>query len=401
VDAVWKRTSRAAASEAYSWSERFTYSSEKSTPPVIIPIGGMSTSVTKEFTTEVNAAPMTMPTARSMTLPRAMNFLNGEGRGRRSRFARHPAAPYDAADPIARRAAAASPYPTSQVTPPPPQLQPREPIRAKESSWTVIVAFVMVSSALLVLGVLAPRRGPLMDLLSGPIWLENLVLFAALLVVAVGGVLFGAGRLRPREVGLDRRKLREGVVAIAILYAAIQLVPAVIELVLTGGVELNRAWTTRGVQQVLVWAAVMFLTTALYEEIAFRGFLFPQLYLKTRGTHRARFWTALLASQIVFGLIHFPGHVFIRNMSGPSLWGMMAAQAFVGVLLLLLYLRTRNLWIAIGVHGLVNAPTPLVSNPIPWEIYLVVLLVAWPWLARRPEHRGLARIEEIGPRSTA
>jgi uncharacterized protein len=272
----------------------------------------------------------------------------------------------------------------------------REPVHARATTWATIVLFLVVSTGLLILGVLAPRHGPLVDVLSGPIWFENLVLFAALLVVAVGGVLFGLGRLRPREVGLNGRKLAEGVITIAVLYALIQLVPAVIELLLTGSVELHRAWATQGVQRVLLWTVVMFFATALYEEIAFRGFLFPQLYLKAPGRHRARFWTALVVSQLIFGLIHFPGHVFIRQMSGPALWGMMGAQALVGVLLLLLYLRTRNLWIAIGVHGLINAPTPLVREPIPWEIYLIVLIVAWPWLARRPEHRGLARVEEIG-----
>jgi uncharacterized protein len=272
----------------------------------------------------------------------------------------------------------------------------REGVRARESTWTIIVVFLVLSTGLMALGILATRRGPLVGLLSGPSWFENLVLFGTLLVVAVGGILFALGRLRPRDVGLDRSKLAEGVVAIAILYAAIQLVPAAIELALTGGVEMHRAWTTQGAASLLRWAGVMFLATALYEEVAFRGFLFPQLYLKAPGTHRARFWTALLVSQLAFGLMHMPGHVIIRDMSGTALWAMMGAQAFVGALLVLLYLRTRNLWIAVGVHGLVNAPTPLVANPVPWEIYLVVLIVAWPWLARRPEHRGLARVEEIG-----
>ena len=40
------------------------------------PMIGMIKSLTNELTTVVNAAPMTMPTARSNTLPRAMNSLN-------------------------------------------------------------------------------------------------------------------------------------------------------------------------------------------------------------------------------------------------------------------------------------------------------------------------------------
>jgi hypothetical protein len=48
----------------------------KSTPPIISPIGGIRMSSTKLLTTVAKAAPMTMPTARSMTLPRAMNLRN-------------------------------------------------------------------------------------------------------------------------------------------------------------------------------------------------------------------------------------------------------------------------------------------------------------------------------------
>jgi len=43
---------------------------------VTAPIAGLMMSLTSEFTIAVNAAPMTMPTARSTTLPRIANFLN-------------------------------------------------------------------------------------------------------------------------------------------------------------------------------------------------------------------------------------------------------------------------------------------------------------------------------------
>src|SRR5690606_10415074 len=52
------------------------YRLETSRPPVRSPNGGIRTSLTSEFTTEVNAAPTTMPTARSTTFPRAMKLRN-------------------------------------------------------------------------------------------------------------------------------------------------------------------------------------------------------------------------------------------------------------------------------------------------------------------------------------
>jgi hypothetical protein len=48
----------------------------KSTPPVKIPIIGLIRSSTRLLTIAVKAAPMMMPTARSMALPRAMKSRN-------------------------------------------------------------------------------------------------------------------------------------------------------------------------------------------------------------------------------------------------------------------------------------------------------------------------------------
>ena len=61
----------------------------------------------------------------------------------------------------------------------------------------------------------------------------------------------------------------------------------------------------------------------------------------------------------------------------------------------LIYLRTRNLWIVIGLHGIENAPTRLFESPVPSEALLLVeiaLLALWPWLVLRPRQRGFGAI---------
>src|SRR5690348_8865505 len=47
-------------------------------------ISGVTKSLTKDLTIEVNAAPITMPTARSTTLPRRMKLRNPERSSRRT-----------------------------------------------------------------------------------------------------------------------------------------------------------------------------------------------------------------------------------------------------------------------------------------------------------------------------
>jgi hypothetical protein len=49
---------------------------EKSIPPSTKPIGGMMMSLTSELTIVVKAAPMMIPIARSMTLPRIAKSRN-------------------------------------------------------------------------------------------------------------------------------------------------------------------------------------------------------------------------------------------------------------------------------------------------------------------------------------
>lgn len=267
----------------------------------------------------------------------------------------------------------------------------REPIRTREVGWPVLLLFAGVSAAVILLFPQAQRVEGFGRFLRGLAWWQNLNLFGSLLIFAVGGVVFGVGRLRPRDLNLGARRLLEAAVVIVPAWAIMQLWP----LVATGNAVVDPFWTTIGVARMLRWAAVMFLVVAMYEEIAFRGFLFPQLYLKVRGSHPVRFWTALVASQMLFAIAHIPAHIAFRHLSGVLLLKEVAFQAVAGVMLLLLYLRTRNLWIPVGFHGLANAPTPLFAGSMSSKILLLTVLVAWPWLTRRPHQRGLARVERV------
>jgi membrane protease YdiL (CAAX protease family) len=267
----------------------------------------------------------------------------------------------------------------------------REPIRTRAVGWPVLLLFLGVSAAVILLFPVAKRAEPFGRILRGLAWWENLILFGTLLVVAVGGVIFGVGRLRARDLSLGGRKLLEGAIVTVAAWAIMQLWPVVA----TGHPVIDRLWTAPGPLSMLRWTAVMFLAVAVYEEIAFRGFVFPQLYLKAGGSHWVRFVIALVASQIIFAIVHIPVHITVRHLTGALLFRTVALQAVAGVMLVLLYLRTRNLWIPIGFHGLANAPTPLFAGSMSWEIALLTLLVAWPWLTRRPYERGLARVERV------
>ena len=275
------------------------------------------------------------------------------------------------------------------------QSSTRDPIRTREVGWPIIVAFVGATTGLELLLLIIQRAAVLGSLLAGAAWKGNLFFFATLLLVAVCGILFGLGRLRPPDVGVVRSKLPEGILVTSAVWLLDQTIAAV-SAILTTPTTIAHTWTTNGWQGTLLWTAVMFLGAALYEEIAFRGFLFPQLYLKFRGSHRVRLWTAVFVSQFLFAIGHVPAHLMIRHLSGRGLWTTVILQGLIGVVLLLLYLRTRNLWITVGIHGLVNAPTPLLVGTVGSAPFLIALLIGWPWIVRRSQQRGLARVEPRG-----
>ena len=104
---------------------------------------------------------------------------------------------------------------------------------------------------------------------------------------------------------------------------------------------------------------------------------------------------ALLVSQCLFAVAHIPAHILVRHMAARQITMTVIAQGFAGVMLAVLYLRTRNLWIAMGMHALVNAPTSLFTAQMPAETFLVLLVIAWPWLVRNPRQRGFGAVEAL------
>lgn len=84
-------------------------------------------------------------------------------------------------------------------------------------------------------------------------------------------------------------------------------------------------------------AFAMFFCVAAAEEILFRGILFRLI------DRRWGFWAALIASALVFGLIH------ITN-DNATLWSSFAIAIEAGLLLGAAYKWAGTLWLPIGIH---------------------------------------------------
>ena len=212
---------------------------------------------------------------------------------------------------------------------------------------------------------------------------------AMVLLVVVGGVIFGLGRLRPAEVGLIAARLPEAIVVTAALWVVTQALLAVGAWGAMGEVPISPRWAERGVTVVVGALIAQLFGNALAEEIIYRGFLLPQTWLKLRGGLLAcpgwRLLLAVLLSQGIFALSHIPNRIFNGMTPAEMLPDLLMLLVF-GAFYAFLYLRTGNLFIAVGVHALANAPTSIVQSDLPAPLLMVLALIValvWPKL-----HKG-------------
>jgi uncharacterized protein len=95
----------------------------------------------------------------------------------------------------------------------------------------------------------------------------------------------------------------------------------------------------------LIFLLILLVAGAVGEELLFRGYLF-QVLLGAAGT-----WAAILPVSVAFALVH-------RDNPSASSFGLVNTAAF-GVLFGYAYLRSRDLWLPIGLHFGWNFTLPL------------------------------------------
>lgn len=245
---------------------------------------------------------------------------------------------------------------------------------------TAVINLVVFPSAWLRAVVFDPVR-----IVTGGLVTATLLVNLVLLAVVVGGLLVLVGGLRPRDLGLERRKLPVALAVTLGLWVTLQLVAAGASLYRTGEVAVSPTWGQFGVGLVLGALLAQVLGNALYEEILYRGVLLDQLVLKLRG-RRWGLVLALVGSQTVFSLLHVPNRLY-RGYPLDALLVSLGMLVLMGLLFALIYHRTGNLLVAVGIHSLVNAPTMLVASPVSGSylvvILAVVLVAVWPLLRGR------------------
>lgn len=125
-----------------------------------------------------------------------------------------------------------------------------------------------------------------------------------------------------------------------------------------------------GIPLLFVWD---FFEVGLGEEFVFRGMIQNRLAVILRSP-----WGAIFLSAFIFGVVHAPGMYMrgagiIEGLGGaPSLLTTIsyciAVQSVTGIFFGIIWLRTRNLWILMGIHAVTDLVPHLYGFVKTWEL---------------------------------
>lgn len=222
------------------------------------------------------------------------------------------------------------------------------------------------------------REGPFLSAfrLSHGLVFPNLMVGLAGLALTLVLICWPA-RLSLSDIGWKRSGLRAGLIAVLAIWGTLQI--AALLAALLAGVELSLhpAWRATDYSGIGRFVSQLF-GTALFEETLFRGIFLVQVFSilsRQRPGHATR-WIALamLLSALAFAVPHVPNRIVNQSYSGiTSVLVDQALLTLAGLVFAWIYLSSGNLWMLIGFHALVNAPTPILASPLDgnYEIILV------------------------------
>jgi len=218
--------------------------------------------------------------------------------------------------------------------------------------------------------------------------------------LSLGPLALVWGGLSLVDIGLDRAKLRTGLVVTFVLWLVAQSIILLDATLPAAAPELHPIWERP--LRAIGFLTAMLVVMPLLEEASFRGFLLPQIYLNSRGTETVRLVMAVLLSAVMFALVHLPNRLILHDLGGRVLLLDMAQLTAGGIFFAVAYLRTRNLWVVGGLHALDNAPTPLFESTFhPVGVYLVLaalLLLGWPLIEQALDSGSAEEaVPEAGP----
>ena len=173
------------------------------------------------------------------------------------------------------------------------------------------------------------------------------------------------GKLSAADLALDFSKLKTGVALTIAVWVLMQIGHATIWLTEGESVRLHADWTKRGVTVVLGLLIAQLFGNALFEEIVFRHVFVSQWFERCHFLKwpAARLVVVVVGVQLFFALMHIP-HRLAHGATTGELPDHVVNLTVGGLWYAWMYLQTRNLFFAVGVHALSNTPTLVFAQGI-------------------------------------
>ncbi|MBK7875330.1 MAG: CPBP family intramembrane metalloprotease [Planctomycetes bacterium] len=200
---------------------------------------------------------------------------------------------------------------------------------------------------------------------SGELVNGTLVANLVLIAVVVAGVLVGVGGARAPELGLRARTLLPALGGTLAAWGVLNVLALGAVVAAGAPIEWSGVVAADGAALPLLGEVLgQLFGNALYEELLFRGVLLTQCALLFAARGRGGLVLALVVSQAIFALQHVPNRVAFDQWADPAGAALDLLALFVsGLCFSGVFLRTRNLLLAVGLHTLVNVPCLFVSGP--------------------------------------
>ncbi len=221
---------------------------------------------------------------------------------------------------------------------------------------------------------------------------DSLAILSLMKLAFVGlGVIFWIGRFRPWHLGMGWKDFKTGLLATFFLWSMLQLVQVSYGMLSSTNLGYLNHWQNLGGIQMLSSFVFYAIGKAFFDELVYRGLLLPQLHLKCKRyinlDDRITLSLAVILSQSIYLIIQLPlVSMFLSNSLSSAFT--LTSLFFLSILNSLIYLRTRNLYIAIGLHALWYHPVFVAAPSIPHTFILVLLAIGfiliWPMLPNSP-----------------
>lgn len=203
--------------------------------------------------------------------------------------------------------------------------------------------------------------------------------FLAYVILSIFMVFFLCylGGLRTKDFALFRKKLMPAFGYILVAWVLIQFSP----LYLGYGLEIQASWSEDGIflRKISRFFFGQLIGNALYEELFYRALLISQfaILFRKKCSMTIAILLAILCSQLIFAVLHIPD----RMVDGVPMEHMVAsiAKTFMnGLIFVCIFLLTKNILAAAGLHALWNASPNLFehcNSPFGTKVLLIILVI--------------------------